>query len=420
MHTQRGSALILALLLLIFLMVLGSALLTSVTLDVAIGENYRSETQLLYLAEAGIEEARVLLQNSPETPSQLLTDAAAADGVLSTSRDLDTLLNGTDDIPLLSGGNRSTGKVRLDTSGQPAGRYFVFLRNDSAEGMASLTDTNQVLTLLTVAVMGNSRKVLEVTVMKWRFPQLPASLVLNGSPLMFSPSSPSAGISGVDASANGGDKNAVGVLTEGDRMTVLDSIPDLDEIQYPGIAVRNPPPADVGLIDTALDRRLRTPEGMERIVESIVAIATDLRSPGWNGTAVLGDMGSSSDYRVVVVNGDCELDTGVGYGLLLVRGNLRTRGSFHWNGLIVVIGQGTIGWAGAGIGVISGGVLVARTRADDRSPTNELGTILPSRGEVDVDFNGGGNRLQLDNPGSASLDLVNQKFPYMAISRREW
>src|SRR6185295_4154968 len=214
MHTQRGSALILALLLLIFLMVLGSALLTSVTLDVAIGENYRSETQLLYLAEAGIEEARVLLQNSPETPSQLLTDAAAADRVLSTSRDLDTLLNGTDDIPLLSGGNRSTGKVRLDTSGQPAGRYFVFLRNDSAEGMASLTDTNQVLTLLTVAVMGNSRKVLEVTVMKWRFPQLPASLVLNGSPLMFSPSSPSAGISGVDASANGGDKNAVGVLTE--------------------------------------------------------------------------------------------------------------------------------------------------------------------------------------------------------------
>ena len=60
MKSQRGSALVMALMMLTFLMILGSALLTSVTLDVAIGENYRSETQLLYLAETGIEEARSL------------------------------------------------------------------------------------------------------------------------------------------------------------------------------------------------------------------------------------------------------------------------------------------------------------------------------------------------------------------------
>ena len=95
MKYQRGSALILALLMLTFLMVLGCALLTSVTLDVAIGENYRSETQLLYLAEAGIEDARQVLRDSTDPLSRLLAAAAGADGVLSASQDLDALLNNT-------------------------------------------------------------------------------------------------------------------------------------------------------------------------------------------------------------------------------------------------------------------------------------------------------------------------------------
>ena len=126
-----------ALMMLTFLMILGSALLTSVTLDVAIGENYRSETQLLYLAETGIEEARSLLRNSSMTPSQLLQAASGADGVLSGSRDLDTLLGATDDVPFINGGARSIARLAIDTSGKPAGRYYVFLRNDAADGMTS-------------------------------------------------------------------------------------------------------------------------------------------------------------------------------------------------------------------------------------------------------------------------------------------
>ncbi len=44
--------------LLSFLAVLGGALLTSMTIDVRIGDNYKTHTQALYLAEAGIELAR--------------------------------------------------------------------------------------------------------------------------------------------------------------------------------------------------------------------------------------------------------------------------------------------------------------------------------------------------------------------------
>ena len=106
-------------------------------------------------------------------------------------------------------------------------------------------------------------------------------------------------------------------------MSVLASIPDQNEFHYPGRGNPSPPPADVGVIDTLLDPRLRTPVRLERIVDSIIENASDRSSPGWSGTTVLGNMGTSSDYRVVVVNGNCVLGSGTGFGILLVRGKLK-------------------------------------------------------------------------------------------------
>ena len=409
-----------ALMLLTFLMILGTALLTSVTLDVAIGENYRSETQLLYLAETGVEEARSLLRSSPSTPSQLLQSAAGSDRLLSGSRDLDTLLASTDDLPFINGGARSIPRLAIDTSGKPAGRYYVFLRNDAADGMTSLSDSNKVLTLLSVAILGEARKVLEVTVRKWQFPQLPASLVMSGSPVRFVPSSSGSEISGLDITANGGDKRSIGARSLVDQLAILASIPGGTEIQYPGRGNPSPPPADVAVIDTLLDPRLRTPAGMERVVDTIVENASDLSHPGWNGTTVLGNIGTSSDYRIAVVNGDGVLGPVTGFGILLVRGNLSVTGSYRWNGLVLVVGQGSIATVGPAIGTISGSILIARTRAPDRSPANELGTLLTAPGSIDADFGGSGNSLRLENPGAANLDLVNQRFPYLPIAIREY
>ena len=388
-----------------FIMVLGSALLTSVTLDVAIGENYRSETQLLYLAESGIEDARQVLRDSTISLSQRLAAAAGADGALSSFDDLDALLNNSDDIPLLHGGTRTTGKQMTDTSGRDAGRYFVFIRNDPTDGWTSTSDTNQIVTLRSVAVLGKSRKSLDVTLMKWRFPSLPATLVLDGSPAMFVPTDPVSELSGRDASASGDDRHAIGVLDAADKALVLASI------------------ADVVLLDgsdgSLLDPRLSTPAGIERIVGTVVSNATEVMNPGWNGRAVIGNMGNSQDYRVVVVNGDCEMNSSAGYGVLLVRGNLKLSSNFRWNGLILVVGQGQVDWVQPGHGEIFGLVFVARTRAGDRSPSNELGTLLPQRGPVSVNLSAPGSSLYLQNPGAGILGLANQKFPYVPISIRE-
>ena len=62
MSPERGVALIVALLFLSFLTMLGGALLTTSTIDIWISDNYKTSTESLYLAEAGIEEARELIR----------------------------------------------------------------------------------------------------------------------------------------------------------------------------------------------------------------------------------------------------------------------------------------------------------------------------------------------------------------------
>jgi hypothetical protein len=117
-HTQKGAALILAVLVLSFLTMLGGALLTSTTLDIWIADNFKTRMQSLYSAEGAVERGRELLR----------TDGPPA-----------FPLNGNDGI----------------------GGYQVSLRNGV---------TADTFTLVGVAKVGNSRRTIEATVRKGAFP----------------------------------------------------------------------------------------------------------------------------------------------------------------------------------------------------------------------------------------------------------
>src|SRR3989442_15282800 len=119
MESDRGVALILALLVLAFLTILGSALVATATIDLWVSDNYKTPTQNLYLAETGIDQAREFLRVSVRAPTQLLTAAAGADGQLVTSTDLTTLLPGADQ-PLIPGDPllRLTGQPLFNRSGR--------------------------------------------------------------------------------------------------------------------------------------------------------------------------------------------------------------------------------------------------------------------------------------------------------------
>src|SRR5262249_42697607 len=86
---------------------------------------------------------------------------------------LSTLL-ASDDQPLIPSDPslRSSGQPLVDNSGQIVGYYYVWLRNDAAEGLASPADSNQVLTLVSFGLNCGTRKVIEVTVQKGKFPDV--------------------------------------------------------------------------------------------------------------------------------------------------------------------------------------------------------------------------------------------------------
>jgi Tfp pilus assembly protein PilX len=299
---DRGVALILALLVLSFLTVIGSALLTTSAIDIWISDNYKTATQSLYLAEAGISQARELIHASSFTLNELLNQSAGPDRQLLTA----------DDSPLIA----ST--PLIDSYGKPAGNYEVWLRNDNADGLASLADTNEVVTLVSRAKVGNSRKTLEVVIQKGRFPE-------NDS-----------------------------------------------------------------------DPRLRNVDQLESLIAAVAANATD----SYNSPA-LTDIGGSADYRVIVAEGNLDLGPGIGYGLLLVRGELNVVGNVEWNGLILVVGQGVVRTRPGVSSAVNGGLFVARTRQPD-------GVKLAA--PLGVSFS---------ITDLAQIHAANRPFPYSPIAIRE-
>jgi hypothetical protein len=335
MKTNGGIALILALLVLSFLTVIGCALLTTTAIDLWISDNYKSATQNLYLAEAGIDQAREILRTSASTPTQLLTAAAGADGQLMTSVDLATLLV-SDDQPLIpaSPSLRSSGQPLVDSSGQTIGHFYVWLRNDSADGVSNITDTNGALKLLSFGRIGNTKKVLDVVVQKGRFPNLPGT-------------------------------------------------------------------------DIQTDPRLTTVSGLESLVRSITKNATDVYNPPNGAAQAITDCGSTTNYRVAVVNGDLTLGPGTGYGILLARGAVTVAGSFNWNGLILIIGKGTLTWNSGTTALIQGGLFIAETLAPDGSTLAAPGTVTADLSPATIFYD------------AAAIKAANQTFPYNPIAINE-
>jgi hypothetical protein len=307
-RSETGFGLVVALIMLALLSLLAAGLLTAMTTEIRIGDNYRAEMQLVYLTEAGIEDARHAL-----------------------------LEVGTLTAPLALRSNNAL----IDAAGREAGRYS-----------ATLIRTNP-LTLQSVGTIGTARKTIEVRLKKTGFPSVPDAITL-------------------------------------------------DE-DYP--------------LPEGLDVQLSSPEGLERIVQGIARNATHMYRPSWGETIRLGTTGSAEDYRVVVVDGDCEFQDANGYGVLLVRGELTVSGTFSWNGLVLVIGQGVVRSPDDTVGSIAGALFLARTRDADRTPEHFLGTVLTRRGNVTLTLPPGSVTIERN---TTQLDRANRHFPYVATTFKEF
>ena len=308
---ERGVALIMALLVLLLLCVLSAAFLTASLVDSRIEDNYLKSTQLLYVAESGIEDGREALSRFPFLPSA---------------------------TPIIDS------KALLDRSGREAGRYTVYL-----------TRANP-LTLQSVGRIGASQKTIESRVVKSGFPTLTQAVTL--AEVLFVP-----------------------------------------------------PTADPQL------QKLKTPLGLERLVQGISRNANEIHRPPFGTPTTLTAVGSPADYRIVVVDGDCSLGDVAGFGLLVVRGDLTLYGSFSWNGLILLIGQGKLYIPQGTAGWIEGGLFLARTRDDNRDANNPFGLILPGLGASTIDF---GDDQVTVMYSAEEWARANEVFPYVPTSYREY
>ena len=237
MERNGGVALILVLLVLSFLTVLGGALITTSTIDIWISDNYKSAAQCVYLAEAGIADGRELLRASGRTVNELLDASAGVDRRLAT----------TDDGPLIPSRKLS------DSFGQSSGYYEVWLRNDNADGIESLIDNNEVLTLVSIGRIGSTQKTIEVTVRKGKFPETDSDVRLKS-------------IAGLESLAASISRNATDFYTLG----------TIGSFGMPG-AYR------IGVVDGNLDLGPGTGYGL-LLVRGELTIVADIT---WNGLIVV-------------------------------------------------------------------------------------------------------------------------------------
>jgi hypothetical protein len=126
-------------------------------------------------------------------------------------------------------------------------------------------------------------------------------------------------------------------------------------------------------------------------------------------SACSGSYGTTANPQITYVNGDLTL--GGGAGVLVVTGSLTISGGMQFNGLILVIGQGSVLINGGGAGAIYGSMFVANTNAAT-SPFTQLATL----GSPQFTWHGGGRAKIYYNSCWAG---IGNTMHYMVVSSRE-
>jgi len=135
---------------------------------------------------------------------------------------------------------------------------------------------------------------------------------------------------------------------------------------------------------------LQTADATRSFLNDMQVVA---RSMGRYYTSFSGIAGTTASPAFTFVNGNATLDAGA--GLLIVTGNLVMNGNPTFNGVILVLGEGTINREGGGNGNVLGSIYVARFA---RSwPASENGQPHPFLAPIFHTGGGGTANLEYDS-----------------------
>jgi hypothetical protein len=364
---------LLAMFVMILLTSMGISMLFLSQNELSLGATDLRSKQAYYLAEAGVEVARLTLFNTNGSGSfdDDLAAAAGADTVIDFDpSQVKPVLDGQGQLTGFTGFDDDVPLVGMTQLGE--GWYAAFLTNDPGEGAGygSTNDTNDRVMITGVggAPDGSFEVVEAIVEPTTPFPgDVPATVMMFGpSPTYSDSDHPAKIFQGDDCGGSGIPGFAVPVLGLMDTPaeTVVESslsanttythagqtgdvsVSDLTDATDPGIAV-----SSLGLIAPGWDdcRALRAMTEEVRAVADVVCLE-----------GVPCSLPASTPDRVVFAEGDFDLGSTVtGAGLLWVTGTLTMSGSATWNGLIVVVGEGVFVRTDGGSGQLSGATIVA-------------------------------------------------------------
>ncbi len=385
---EKGIVLTVALVFLVVLGMMGGAAVMMTRTDIKISGNYKNSETAFYVAEAGIENAREALRalNAASGIKNAFSDELA--GVTGINGVLDGYTSGTDDVPLLSG-------ITLGN-----GTYTVYLTNDSGDGLLNLNDSNQTVTLTSVATSPNgSQATIESTVKTFDLFPPPGAITLlgNGASLTGNMSNAKS-LHGDDQCGTEPPKPVVALThiadVPGIQASINSSKPETyyskDEFGNDVTAVTDPDAISTTISGSTLASinsnygiNLIDAHSLNNFVKDVKILADTVTPGGSDANSVY--VGAPGDTRIVLVDGDFHLNTN-GAGILLVTGELIFQGNIDYDGLILVFGEGSMRRQGGGSNLIRGGVIVA----DTRGPDGIIGTADDALGPPNFNTAGGG------------------------------
>jgi hypothetical protein len=151
-----------------------------------------------------------------------------------------------------------------------------------------------------------------------------------------------------------------------------------------------------------------TPTQLNSVVTMLADSADNSYSCGF-GAGCSGSYGTTANPQITFINGNVNL--GGGAGVLVVTGTLTINGAMQWDGLILVIGQGSIVIGGGGDGQIFGEVFVAQTNGPGPAYA-QLATL----GSPSFQWNGGGKATMNYNSCWAN---IGNSLHYLVVASRE-
>jgi Tfp pilus assembly protein PilX len=473
--SERGVALVVALLTLLLISAILMGMIVASNSETNISTNFRDEQTAFFAARAGIEEVRDRLR--PNATNSLSTTAfftaaptplpGAVNGVLYVINPT----NGETVTPwLTTGTNYPDDEICKEVTcvgGVPAGAWYVPAQSASASyaaapvlpwkwvrimikpnksdtGLARVTSvdgltngnrvcfngTNEHTTALTscpdkpvyeltalAQTKSGSRRMVQYEISQSALPPIPGALVFDGPTPNFgtNPNSAAFGVTGMDTAT--GPNGGAGCPAASNEPALggfdAGSTTSLqNQVNRPGSYTGSP--AGISNVSSQLGP-LSTVDGLNSLVSSVTSMAgSNIYGPSPLPSPSTLNPGTNASPVINVVNGDYTMP-GSGSGILLVTGTLTMNGNPSFNGLILVIGKGNIVKNGGGNGTLDGALLVANLYSDPPTYSHLIPSGAP--GIPTIAWNGGGNAtIQYD---SCWISFLSQSLPFRTISDRE-